>query len=35
MKEVWEKFENSQAAGLVVVLVWCGMIISFLMEAAR
>lgn len=35
MKEAWEKFENSPAAGLVVVAVWCGMLISLLCMAAR
>ena len=29
------RFEQSWAAGLAVVLIWGGMIISFLMEAAR
>ena len=33
MKEAWEKFENSTAAGLVVVVVWCGMLISLLWMA--
>ena len=33
MKEAWEKFENSPAAGLVVVVVWCGMLISLLWMA--
>ena len=35
MKEAWERFENSPAAGLVVVVVWCGMILSIMWEAAR
>ncbi len=30
-----KRFEQSWAAGLAVVLIWCGMIISLLMEAAR
>ena len=30
-----KRFEQSWAAGLAVVLSWGGMIISFLMEAAR
>lgn len=30
MKEAWERFENSQAAGLVVVAIWCGMVISLI-----
>ena len=29
-----KRFEQSWAAGLAVVLIWGGMIISFLMEAA-
>ena len=33
MKEAWEKFENSPAAGLVVVVVWCGMLISIMWVA--
>lgn len=33
MKEAWEKFENSQAAGLVVVAIWCGMLISLMWVA--
>ena len=35
MKEAWEKFENSQAAGLVVVVLWCGMLISLMLVAAK
>ena len=35
MKEAWERFENSPAAGLVVVVVWCGMILSIMWGAAR
>ena len=35
MKEAWEKFENSPAAGLVVVVVWCGMILSIMWGAVR
>ena len=35
MKEAWEKFENSPVAGLVVVVVWCGMILSIMWVAAR
>lgn len=35
MKEAWEKFENSPTAGLVVVVVWCGMILSIMWESAR
>ena len=34
MKEAWEKFENSPAAGLVVVVVWCGMLTSLLWMAS-
>ena len=30
-----KRFERSWAAGLAVVLIWGGMIISFLMEAVR
>ena len=30
-----KRFEQSWAAGLAVVLIWGGMILSFLMEAAR
>ena len=30
-----KRFEQSWAAGLAVVLIWGGMIISFLIEAAR
>ena len=30
MKEAWERFENSPAAGLVVVAIWCGMLIGLL-----
>ena len=30
-----KRFEQSKWAGLAVVLIWGGMIISFLMEAAR
>ena len=30
-----KRFEQSWAAGLAVVLIWGGMIISFLMEAVR
>ena len=30
-----KRFEQSWAAGLAVVLIWGGMITSFLMEAAR
>ena len=30
-----KRFEQSMWAGLAVVLIWGGMIISFLMEAAR
>jgi len=30
MKEAWERFENSQAAGLVVVIIWCGMILGLI-----
>ena len=33
MKEAGEKFENSQAAGLVVVAVWCGMLIGLMWVA--
>ena len=33
MKEAWEKFENSPAAGLVVVVVWCGKILSIMWVA--
>ena len=33
MKEAWEKFENSPAAGLSVVVVWCGMILSIMWVA--
>lgn len=33
MKEAWEKFENSPAAGLVVVVVWCGMLIGIMWVA--
>ena len=33
MKEAREKFENSPAAGLVVVVVWCGMILSIMWVA--
>ena len=33
MKEAWERFENSPAAGLVVVAVWCGMLLSLLWMA--
>ena len=33
MKEAWERFENSPAAGLVVVVVWCGMLLSLLWMA--
>ena len=28
MKEAWERFENSPAAGLVVVVLWCAMIMA-------
>ena len=35
MKEAWEKFEQSWAAGLAVVLIWGGMILSIVWEAAR
>ena len=30
MKEAWERFENSQSAGLAVVIIWCGMILSLI-----
>ena len=30
-----KRFEQSWAAGLAVVLIWGGMILSFLMEVAR
>ena len=33
MKEAWERFENSPAAGLAVVAVWCGMLLSLLWMA--
>ena len=33
MKEAWDEFENSSAAGLVVVVVWCGMILSIMWVA--
>lgn len=35
MKEAWEKFENSRAAGVVVVVLWCGMLISIMTAATR
>ena len=35
MKEAWEKFENRQAAGLAVVLIWGGMILSIMWGAVR
>ena len=35
MKEAWERFENSPAAGLVVVVLWCGMLISLMWVAAK
>ena len=35
MKEAWERFENSPAAGLVVVAIWCGMLISLMLVAAK
>ena len=28
MKEAWERFENSRAAGVVVVALWCAMIMA-------
>ena len=28
MKEAWERFENSRAAGVVVVVLWCAMIMA-------
>ena len=33
MKEAWDRFESSPAAGLVVVAVWCGMLLSLLWMA--
>ena len=33
MKEALRKFENSPAAGLVVVVVWCGMLIGLMWVA--
>ena len=33
MKEAWEKFENSRAAGVVVVILWCGMLIGIMWVA--
>ena len=33
MKEAWKKFEDSQAAGLVVVAIWCGMLIGIMWVA--
>ena len=33
MNEAWEKFERSPAAGLVVVLVWCGILIGLMWVA--
>ena len=30
-----KRFEQSWAAGLAVVLIWCGMILSIMWEAAR
>ena len=34
MKEAWEKFENSPAAGLVVAVIWCAMIIGYFWMAS-
>lgn len=33
MKEAWERFENSPAAGLVVVALWCAMLVGLLWVA--
>ena len=33
MKEAWERFENSPVAGLVVVVLWCGMLIGLMWMA--
>ena len=30
MKEAWERFENSQAAGLAVVIIWAAMILGLI-----
>lgn len=32
-REAREKFENSPAAGLVVVVVWCGMLVGLMWVA--
>ena len=35
MKEAWKKFEQSPAAGVVVVLVWCGMVFGAIDHLGR